>query len=113
MPLQENTAMSKLLITLAIGAAAGLVDIAPMLWRRADPYLLGSVFTHWFVTTIFIAYAAMPLHPAMKGALIGGLSTLPILITYAQNHPERLVPVFAIALALGAVVGFVTSQFAP
>jgi hypothetical protein len=104
--------MSKLLITLVIGVAAGLVDIAPMLWRRADPYLLGSVFMHWFVTTIFISYAVMPMHPTVKGALIGVLSTLPILITYTQSHPERLVPVFAIALALGAAVGFVTNQFA-
>jgi FtsH-binding integral membrane protein len=107
-----KTVVSKLLITLIIGIAAGLVDIAPMLLRRADPYLQASVFMHWFVTTIFISYSAMPLHPVATGALIGGLSTVPILITYAQSHPERLLSIFAIALVLGGAVGFLTHRFA-
>ncbi len=104
--------MSKLIMTIAIGIAAGAVDIAPMLLRGTDRTQLASVFTHWFVTTIFISYAVMPIHPIAKGALIGALSTLPILITYASAHPERLLPIFAIAIVLGGVVGYLTSQFA-
>jgi hypothetical protein len=104
--------MTKLFITLAIGVAAGLADIAPMLLRRGDPTLIASVFMHWFITTIFISYAVMPLHPAAKGALIGALSTLPVLITYAQSYPERLLPIFGISIVLGAVVGFLTDRFA-
>jgi hypothetical protein len=104
--------MSKLLTTLAIAVAAGLVDIAPMLLRGVERMQIFSVFTHWFVTTIFISYAVMPLHPAMKGALIGALSTLPVLIMYAQTHPERLLPIFAISIGLGAVIGLSTHRFA-
>jgi hypothetical protein len=104
--------MSKLLITLAIGVAAGLADIAPMVLRGVDRIQLASVFTHWFVTTIFISYAVMPLHPVAKGALIGALSTLPAVITYASAHPERVLSIFAIAIVLGGVVGFLTDRFA-
>jgi hypothetical protein len=107
-----ETKMSKLFITLAIGVVAGLVDIAPMLMRRVDPFVLGSVFAHWLVTTILISYAVMPLHPIAKGALIGGLSALPVLITYAQAHPERHLPIFVISIVLGGVVGFLTNRFA-
>jgi hypothetical protein len=104
--------MSKLLITLALAVAAGFVDIAPMVLRGVEHTQLASIFAHWFVTTIFISYAVMPIHPAAKGALIGALSTLPILITFAHAHPERLLPIVAIAIGLGAVVGLLTSRFA-
>jgi putative flippase GtrA len=104
--------MNKLLITLAVAVAAGLIDIAPMLLRGTDRTTVASVFVHWFVTTIFISYAVMPIPPMAKGALIAALSTLPILITYAAVHPERLLPIFAIAIVLGAVIGYVTNRFA-
>jgi hypothetical protein len=104
--------MSKLLVTLAIGLIAGLVDIAPMLLRGTDRIVLASVFMHWFVTTIFISYAVMPIPAPVKGALIGVLASLPILITYSAQHPERVLPIFAISIALGAAVGYLTSRFA-
>jgi hypothetical protein len=104
--------MSKLLATLVIGLIAGLVDIAPMILRGTDRIVLASVFTHWFVTTIFISYAVMPVPSLVKGALIGVLSSLPILITYSAQHPERVLPIFAISVGLGAAVGYLTSRFA-
>ncbi len=104
--------MSKLLTTLAIGVAAGLVDIAPMVLRGTDRFMLASVFAHWFVTTIFISYAVMPMPALAKGALIGMLSSLPIMITYSAQHPGRVLPILAISIGLGATVGFLTSRFA-
>jgi hypothetical protein len=104
--------MSKLLATLAIGLGAGLVDIAPMILRGVDRIQLASVFTHWFVTTIFISYAVMPIPPVAKGALIGLLSSLPVLITYGAGTPARVLPIALIAVVLGGVVGFLTHRFA-
>jgi hypothetical protein len=104
--------MSKLVATLAIGLAAGLADIAPMVLRGVDRVQLVSVFTHWFVTTIFISYAVMPIHPVLKGSLIGLLSSLPVLITYGAANPARALPIAAIAIVLGGIVGFLTHRFA-
>jgi hypothetical protein len=74
--------------------------------------VLASVLMHWFVTTIFISYAVMPMPSPVKGALIGALSSLPILITYSAQHPERLLPIFAISIGLGAAVGYLTGRLA-
>jgi hypothetical protein len=104
--------MSKLLVTLAIGLSAGLVDIAPMVLRGVDRVQLASVFMHWFVTTIFISYAIMPIPPVAKGALIGLLASLPVLITYGASAPARVLPIALIAVVLGGVVGFLTHRFA-
>jgi hypothetical protein len=104
--------LSKLFITFAIGLVAGLVDIIPMILRGVDRVQLASVFMHWLVTAIFIAYVVMPFPPVAKGALIGLLSALPALITYAASAPARVLPIAAIAVILGGVIGYLTNRFA-
>jgi hypothetical protein len=104
--------MSKLAITILIGLAAAAIDVLPMVLRKADWVTIGSAFAHWVVTTIFISYAVMPLAPWLKGALIGALSAVPVLITYSQSKPSSVLPILGISVVLGAVVGFMTARFA-
>ncbi len=104
--------MNKFLITLGIGIAAGLIDVLPMILRKGEWVTIASAFTHWVVTTLLIRYAIMPLTPWLKGALIGGLSALPVLITYSQTKPESVLPILGISLVLGAAIGFMTARFA-
>ncbi|MGL4728140.1 MAG: hypothetical protein ACRCWO_05250 [Bosea sp. (in: a-proteobacteria)] len=104
--------MTKLLITLGIGILAGLIDVLPMILRKGEWITIASAFTHWVVTTILISYAVMPLAPWIKGALIGGLSALPVLITYSQTKPASVLPILGISLVLGAIIGLATARFA-
>lgn len=104
--------MSKLVITLVIGLAAGTIDVLPMVLRKAEWAVIASAFTHWVVTTVLISYAVMPLAPWLKGALIGAISAAPVLITYSQSKPSSVLPILGISIVLGAVVGLATARFA-
>jgi hypothetical protein len=107
--------MQKLLIALAIGLGAGALDVLPMVLRKAEATLIASAFTHWVVTTLFIAYIRTPLAPWpwLQGMAVAVLSSLPVLITYSRSHPQSVLPIFAISLVLGGAVGLATARLAP
>jgi hypothetical protein len=75
--------MPRLTITLLIGLAAGTLDVLPMVVRKEEWIGIASAFAHWLVTTVLVSYTAMPLRPWLKGALIGALNAVPVLITYS------------------------------
>lgn len=104
--------MTRLLVTLLIGAAAGAADVAPMILRKGDLPVVLPVFVHWVVVTIFISYMRMPLPAPIQGAVVALLAALPTLIRYSRDQPDSLVPIALIAIVLGAAVGFLTDRFA-
>jgi ribose/xylose/arabinose/galactoside ABC-type transport system permease subunit len=104
--------MSKLLITLGIGLAIALIDIVPMILRKADPYQIGTAFTHWVVVAVLISYSAMPMPGWARGIVIAVLTTVPFLITLSRDHPASLLPVLGMSLLLGAVAGYTIERWA-
>ncbi len=104
--------MSKLLIALLIGAAAGALDTVPMLLRKAPWHEVAVPFVHWLMLGVLIAYVQMPVHPALKGSIVAAMTTLPILISYSQTKPGAVLPILGIGIVLGAAVGWLTHQFA-
>ncbi len=104
--------MSKLLIALLIGAAAGALDIIPMLLRKAPWHEVAVPFVHWLMLGVLIAYVQMPVHPALKGSIVAVMTTLPILISYSQTKPGAVLPILGISIVLGAVVGWLTQRYA-
>jgi hypothetical protein len=107
-----GTLMLKLLIAIGIGAAAGVVDVAPMVLRHVDRATVLSAFTHWVVVGVLAAYVNLPLPPWMVGALVALLTALPELIQRLGQHPPRIAGVLAMSLLLGAGVGLATARFA-
>ncbi|HJW10962.1 MAG TPA: hypothetical protein VJ598_04200 [Albitalea sp.] len=99
----------QILWAVALGALAGAVDVAPMLMRGTSWRDAAVPFVHWVVTAVFIASVSWPLHPALRGALVGLLASLPTLVRYANTQPGAVVPVLTMGLLLGAVLGFVLS----
>jgi hypothetical protein len=104
--------MNKLFIALLIGAGAGALDIIPMLLRKAPWHEVAVPFTHWLMLGVLIAYVQMPLHPALKGAIVAVMTTLPTLISYSQTKPGAVLPILGISIILGAAVGWLTQRFA-
>jgi hypothetical protein len=103
--------MQKLFIALSIGLAAGILDIIPMLLKKAPMNVWIVPFVHWVVLGVLIAYIKMPLPAWAAGSTVAILSALPTLITYSQTKPHSVLPIAAISIVLGAVVGIATQRF--
>lgn len=99
--------MNKLLIVLAIGVIAALVDTAPMLLRKTPWIQIATPFTHWIAAAVLIGYSTMPLPDWAKGLVIGVITTVPFLFVLAQSHPNAVPVVAAISVALGTALGVV------
>jgi hypothetical protein len=100
--------MSKLLTALLVGAGAGLLDIIPMLLRKAPWHEIAVPFVHWLMLGVLIAYIKFPMHPMLKGSLVAVMTTLPTLIAYSQTKPGSVLPILGICIGLGAAVGWLT-----
>lgn len=99
--------MDRLLILLAIGTVAALIDTAPMLMRKTPWFQIATPFTHWIVAAVLIGYSTMPLPNWAKGLVIGVITTIPFLFMLAQSHPNAVPVVAVISVALGTVLGLV------
>jgi hypothetical protein len=102
--------MQKLFIALSIGLAAGIIDIIPMLLKKAPMNVWIVPFVHWIVLGVLIAYTKMPFPAWATGSIVAILTALPTLITYSQTKPQSVLPVAAISLVLGAIVGIASQR---
>jgi len=104
--------MPKLLISLAIGAVAGVIDVIPMLIQKLDKYSNISAFIHWVVLGVIIAYIKVPFSPWLKGLVIAELSALPIVILVAKTDVKSVMPILIMSAVLGVLAGITTAKFA-
>jgi hypothetical protein len=99
--------MNKLLIALGIGLVIALIDIAPMILRKAPALQMATPFVHWIVVAVLVAYSSMPLPGWAKGLVIGVITTVPFLFVIAQSHPNAVWTVAGISVVLGLITGAV------
>jgi hypothetical protein len=102
--------MNKLLISLAIGFTAALIDTAPMLMRKAPWMQIATPFVHWIVVGVLVAYSSVPLSGWAKGLVISVITTIPFLFVLAQSHPGAVWTVAGISVVLGLLIGLAMEQ---
>jgi hypothetical protein len=108
-----TNAMNKLTIALAVGLVIALIDIAPMIWRKAPWLQLATPFTHWIIVAVLVAYSSLPLPMWAKGLVIGVLTTLPFLFVLAQSHPSSVPIVAGLSVVLGVLTGAALQRLLP
>ena len=104
--------MSRFFISVLIGIAAGVIDVAPMLVQKLGKHVCLSAFIHWVVLGVLISYVQAPLPAWLKGIVIAVLSCLPIVILVSETDSKSILPILAMSVILGAAVGFTTSKYA-
>lgn len=103
--------MKGLLVGVAIGFIAGMIDVIPMLIRRLSKESCWSAFIHYFVLGLIIPFVHIDLFPWMKGAIIAVLTALPIIILVYPQDKKAIVPMIISSLILGSAIGQVGSIF--
>ena len=104
--------MNKIIISLLIGLAAGIIDIIPMLVQRLDKHACASALVQWTVLGFIIAHVQLRIPHWAKGSLIAVLANLSIVILVAANDMKSVPIIIGISLLLGAAVGAATGKFA-
>jgi hypothetical protein len=108
---QWRTKMQKLFIALSIGLAAGILDVIPMLLKKAPLNAWLVPMVHWVIVGVLIAYVKMPLPNWATALIVALLTTLPTLITYSQTKPQSVLPIAIVSIVFGAIIGVANQRF--
>jgi hypothetical protein len=100
----------RIAVGLLIGAAAGVLDVIPMIPQHLTWGTNVSALLLWVVIGFMLATTDLHLSPVLKGVVIAFLCLLPSVSIIGWKSPSSLIPVFVITLILGALVGFVFSR---
>lgn len=99
--------MKNIVKALLIGAAAGVIDIIPMIIQQLNIYAISSAFVHWLVLGLIIPFINWEIRAWAKGIIISVLSSVPILIIIAEKEPFSTIPVMIMSIVLGGLLGIV------
>ncbi len=95
--------MNRFLLGILLGLAAGVVDVLlmlPMKFPDKTTALTGAFFSR-FAIGFLAANVTLPMHPALAGALVGLLVSIPdAVITKAYG------PIIVTGLIFGALAGW-------
>lgn len=109
--LKEEYKMNKLVLTVIIGIAAGIVDITPMVVQKMDKYSIISAFIHWVITAIVITHIQVGIEGWLKGLIVATIMALPIIILVMKTEPKSVLPILVMSVLLGSLVGYVGDKY--
>lgn len=99
--------MNRVLKGLLAGAAAGVIDVVPMIAQKLTWDANLSAFALWVMAGFLIATSNLKLPAAVKGIVIAYAMVLPIGILVGWKEPMTLIPIGGMTLLLGAGLGWV------
>ena len=96
---------------LAIGVAAGVIDILPMIAQKMERTAVASAFMQWVALGLVIPFVDWGIAPWLKGAIVALLFAVPILLIVVPEDRKALIPITVMSLLLGAGVGWAGAMF--
>ena len=89
----------KILLGLALGVVAGILDAIPMIVQNMTWDAIGGAFTLWLVVGFMMATSALTIPALVKGIMIALLCLIPNLFIIGGHDPASLVPIVIITTA--------------
>jgi len=103
--------MRSILLSLVLGAVAGIIDVIPMIIQKLDKYACISAFVHWIIIGFIITHIKIPgLEGWLKGTIVAVLLALPIIIIVMKNDLKSVPIILIMSVILGGLVGFFSSK---
>lgn len=98
--------MKILLISIAIGLVAGIIDILPMILQKLDKRAIISAFLHYFLVSIVIVNINLPgIVWWLRGGIISFALVLPIFVI-VSGEDKKAAPIIAVmSVILGTLIG--------
>jgi hypothetical protein len=99
----------KVLISLALGAIAGAIDVIPMRNSGVPKFSLQYIFATWVFLGLIIPFVDWPIHPAFIGMIVGVLGMTPIAIIAKARRPKAIPGILFYGLWLGTALGLASN----
>ncbi len=97
--------MNTILISIAIGIAAGLLDILPMVLQKQEKSAIISAFLqYFFVAIIIVNINLFNLHWWLQGGLIALALALPVVVIVAEKDKKAAPIICGNAIILGTLI---------
>jgi len=103
--------MKKIRLGILVGAAAGIVDIIPMVLQNLSWDANISAFTLWTVSGFLIASSDIKTRGYLKGLLISFLVLAPSAVLIGWKAPVSLVPILVMTAILGSLLGYLIEKY--
>jgi len=102
--------MKKILLGILFGAIAGAIDIIPMIIQKLSLDANISAFSMWVIIGFLISVTKINVPSFLKGIIISFLVLTPCAIIIGWKEPLSLIPICAMTLILGSVLGIVINK---
>ncbi len=102
--------MEKLIKSLLLGTAAGIIDVIPMVLQGLSWQANVSAILHWITLSIIITYARLPLNGWLSGISLGLLTGIPIAVLATETVPTSWIPILISSVVLGGLLGFMSER---
>jgi hypothetical protein len=104
--------MNTILISIAIGIAAGLLDILPMVLQKQEKSAIISAFLQYFFVAILIVNTNLFGLPWwLQGGLIALAMALPVVIIVAEKDKKAAPIICGMAVVLGTLISIAGHSF--
>lgn len=101
--------MRALWISMAIGIAAGIIDIVPMIAQRLSLRSIISAFLQYLFAAIIIAHIKLPGVPwFIQGSIVAVGLALPIIIIISETDRTAPYIIAVMAVILGTLISIAT-----
>lgn len=102
--------MDKLIKSLLLGTAAGIIDVIPMVLQGLSWQANVSALLHWIGLSIIITYARLPFNGWASGIILGLLTGIPIAVLATETVPTAWIPILISSIVLGGLLGFMSER---
>ena len=99
--------MKKQLIGIMLGAAAGVLDVIPMVIQKLTWDANISALCLWVVSGYILSVADIKVKPVIRGIIVPFLVLLPSAVLIGWKEPVSLIPIAIMTLVLGTLMGFI------
>lgn len=98
--------MTHFTLSLAVGAAAGLLDIIPMIAQKLSARSCISAFCTYFFAAVIIFYSDLPYLPWWADGMgITLMMAIPVVLTFTGKERKATPVILLNALLLGFLIG--------
>jgi len=104
--------MNPIVTGILLGIVAGIIDVIPMIIKKLTWDANISAFTMWIVVGFFIAAIDLNIQPIIEGILMALLILMPCAILIGWKEPKSLLPILAMTILLGGMLGWIIPKIA-
>ena len=100
----------RILVGILLGAAAGVLDVIPMIVQKLPWAADVSAFTLWVAVGFVLATSELRLWSPLKGVVFSFAVLAPAAVIIGSAEPASLIPIAVMTLVLGALLGFAVDR---